>query len=79
MISGLNLRKFVAPEFVFGSGARLLAGRYAKNLAAKKILIVTDPGIKKVGLLDELCNIITEEGLEYEIYSNVTPNPREQK
>jgi alcohol dehydrogenase len=77
MISGLNLRKFVAPEFVFGSGARLLAGRYAKNLAAKKILIVTDPGIKKVGLLDELCNIITEEGLEYEIYSNVTPNPRD--
>lgn len=77
MVSELNLRKFVAPEFIFGEGARLLAGRYAKNLAAKKILIVTDEGIKKVGLVDELCDIFTEEGLEYEIYSNVTPNPRD--
>nr|WP_243687009.1 hypothetical protein [Methanobacterium formicicum] len=39
----VELRKFVAPEFIFGSGARLLVGRYAKNFGARKVLIVTDP------------------------------------
>ena len=40
-----TLRKFVAPEFVFGVGARHLAGRYAKNLGGRKILVVSDPGV----------------------------------
>ncbi|PKL67571.1 MAG: alcohol dehydrogenase [Methanobacteriales archaeon HGW-Methanobacteriales-1] len=77
MLPQLELRKFVTPEFIFGDGARLFAGRYAKNLAAKKILIVTDPGIIKTGLVDELSHTLTEKNLEYEIYSNVTPNPRD--
>ena len=32
MNNALELRKFVAPEFIFGSGARLLVGRYARAL-----------------------------------------------
>lgn len=75
----MDLRKFVTAEFIFGDSARLLAGRYAKNLAAKKILIVTDPGIVKVGLVDEISEILNNENLEYEIYDNVTPNPRDQE
>ena len=31
----LELRKFLAPEYVFGSGAAWLAGRYASNLGAR--------------------------------------------
>ncbi|MCK9150343.1 alcohol dehydrogenase-like regulatory protein ErcA [Methanobacterium alcaliphilum] len=79
MSSPLDLRKFVTAEFIFGNGARLLAGRYAKNLAAKKILIVTDPGIVKVGLVDELSDLLNNENLEYEIYDNVNPNPRDHE
>ena len=36
-----HLRKFVAPEFVFGSGCRSLAGRYAANFGARHALLVT--------------------------------------
>ena len=32
----IHLRKFVAPEFIFGAGARHLAGRYARNFGARK-------------------------------------------
>ncbi len=37
-IPNMELRKFVAPELVFGLDARLLAGRYAKNFGAQKVL-----------------------------------------
>ena len=35
-----SLRKFVAPEIVFGAGALTLAGRYARNLGASKVFLV---------------------------------------
>ena len=40
-----ELRKFVAPEFIFGVGARLQVGLYAKNLGATNVLVVSDPGV----------------------------------
>jgi alcohol dehydrogenase class IV len=49
-----RLTKFVAPEFIFGEGARKLAGQYAFNLGARKVLLVTDPGVIAAGWLDEI-------------------------
>ena len=40
-----EMRKFVAPEFIFGVGARHRVAIYAKNMAAKRVLIVTDIGV----------------------------------
>jgi len=71
----VELRKFVAPEFIFGSGARLLVGRYAKNFGARKVLIVTDPEILAMGLVDPILDALKAEGIDYEIYSNIKPNP----
>ena len=64
-----ELRKFVAPEFVFGSGARFLLGRYLKNFSAKKVLLVTDEGIISSGWVDETVGALESEGYDYEIYS----------
>ena len=47
----LNLRKFVTPEIDFGAGARKLAGNYARQFMARKVLIVTDPGVIAAGWL----------------------------
>ena len=74
-----ELRKFVAPEFVFGSGARFLLGRYLKNFEAKKVLLVTDPGIVSSGWLDEIIGALESEDYEYEIYSNIKSNPRTEE
>ena len=46
------LRKFVAPEFILGTGARNLVARYAKNLGTRKVLLVTDPGVQAAGWTD---------------------------
>ena len=78
-IQNMELRKFVAPELVFGLDARFLAGRYAKNFGARKVLVVSDPGIIAAGWLDEMLGIMEEEGLQFEIYSNVSPNPKEDE
>jgi len=47
--SPIPLRKFVAPEFLFGCGAIPMLSRYIKNLGVKKILLVSDPGVVNAG------------------------------
>lgn len=74
----MELRKFVAPELVFGLDARLLAGRYAKNFGAQKVLIVSDQGVINAGWLDGILHVLETEGISYEIYRDVTPNPKEE-
>jgi len=71
-----ELRKFVAPEFVFGIDARKLAGRYAKNFGARKLLVVTDPGVVKAGWADEVIASLRDEALECVVYAAVTCNPK---
>jgi alcohol dehydrogenase class IV len=73
---GLELRKFVAPEFVFGIGARRLAGQYAARFNARKILVVTDPGVIAAGWTSSVTESLEERGLPYTVFSSVTPNPR---
>jgi alcohol dehydrogenase len=75
----LELRKFVAPEFIFGRGARLLVGRYAKNFGARKVLIVTGPHVLSLGLVDPVFESLKDEGIDYVVYSNVKPNPSAQQ
>ena len=72
----IGLRKFVAPEIVFGSGARLLAGRYAQQFSAKKVLLVSDKGVIKAGWLEDVRKSLEEENIPYHIYSDISPNPR---
>lgn len=74
-----ELRKFVAPEFVFGIGARHLAGRYAKNFGARKVLVVTDKGVIEAGWADQVTANLEAEGLPYAIFSEVTSNPRDEE
>lgn len=73
------LRKFVAPEFIFGEGARKLTGQYARNLGANRVLLVTDPGIIAAGWLDDVVFSLEKEGLQYTAFSGVTPNPKSEE
>jgi alcohol dehydrogenase len=72
----LELRKFVAPEVVFGSDARKLAARSATNLGIHKAMLVSDEGIMQTPWVKEIENILRDNSLPYVIFSDVTPNPR---
>jgi len=75
----MELRKFVAPEFVFGAGAAMLAGQYAANLSVKKALIVTGPVLEGLGVPGQVADALTAEGVESVVFSDVTPNPRDHE
>lgn len=76
MAEVFELRKFVAPEFVFGVGARHLAGRYAKNLGGRKLLVVSDPGVVAAGWTKDVTDSLEEAGLPFALFTGVTPNPK---
>lgn len=71
-----GLRKFVAPEFIFGIGSRALAGRYARNLGGRKILLVTDPGVIAAGWTAQVTASLSMARLPFAVFSSVSPNPR---
>ena len=72
-----ELRKFVAPEFVFGVGAADLAGQYAANLSVKKALVVTGPVLQSLGVPGRVADSLQREGVKSVVFSDVTPNPRD--
>jgi len=74
-----ELRKFVAPEFIFGAGAASLAGQYAANLSIKKPLVVTGPHLDALGVSGRVIDSLTSEGLSSVLFSGVTPNPRDSE
>ena len=73
----LPLRKFLAPEFVFGQGAVALAGRYATNLGGHSVLLVSDPGVIRVGLTELVRTSLEAQGLAVTEFFDVSPNPRD--
>ncbi len=75
----LELRKFVAPEFVFGTGALDLAGQYARNFGAKKVLVVTGPNIIDAGWTQKVTASLDAAGIDHVLFSRITPNPRAEE
>lgn len=75
----LELRKFVAPEFVFGQGAVQLAGRYARNLGMERVLLVTDPGVMEAGWADVVRDSLVQDQLPVTTFHDVSPNPRDHE
>ncbi|WP_029893385.1 alcohol dehydrogenase-like regulatory protein ErcA [Desulfohalovibrio reitneri] len=73
----LELRKFVAPEFVFGAGAAGMAGRYARNHGGRVALLVADEGIRSAGWAAQVEESLAEAGLRVIHFSDVSSNPRD--
>jgi alcohol dehydrogenase class IV len=74
-----TLRKFVAPEIVFGAGALALAGRYARNLGARKVFLVSDKGVVEAGWAEAVIGSLEAASLEWTLYAEVSPNPRAEE
>ncbi|WP_320169440.1 alcohol dehydrogenase-like regulatory protein ErcA [Maridesulfovibrio sp.] len=71
------MRKFVAPEIIFGVGSSLLAGQYAENFGVRRALIVTDPGIVNCSWVHAVQESLQRSGVETVVFSNVSENPRD--
>lgn len=72
-----EIRKFVAPEYLFGVNARLLAGQYCKKLGVRKLLFATDNQVKNTQWFNEIEEQLKKEEIEYIVFSSISPNPRD--
>ncbi|MBM4333444.1 MAG: iron-containing alcohol dehydrogenase [Deltaproteobacteria bacterium] len=61
-----------------GAGTAKEVGLSFQSAGAKKVLIVTDGGVVKAGLLEPLKNSLQEAKLSFEIFDRVEPNPSDK-
>lgn len=73
----LELRKFVAPEYIFGIDARKMAANYCLKLGAERVFIATDSGIEKTQWLSELETSLRESNIDFFTFNAISPNPRD--
>lgn len=63
------------PELHTGSGSLNNLPKLLKEKQHNRMLIVTDKGIIKVGLLDSFIQQLEDENITYRIYDAIEPNP----
>ncbi|BDH55336.1 iron-containing alcohol dehydrogenase [Tsukamurella sp. PLM1] len=71
--------KFHAPEIVFGVDALGEAAHAAARLGAVRPMLVTDLGLIEAGWVTELTEYLRSAGLRPEVFSAVTPNPKDHE
>jgi len=67
---------FRQPSFVtYGFGVASLAGEEASALGLKRVLLITDGGVRGAGLVDGVITSLTEAGVDVQVYDRVGANP----
>ena len=61
----------------YGKGYIYKAGDIAKEFHAKKVMIITDKGIRSIPLADEVESTIKKAGISTVVFDDVKPNPRD--
>lgn len=61
----------------FGNGTVKNVGKRVKELGGKKVLIITDKGLAQTGILDKITDSLVQENLNYLVYDEITPNPKD--
>lgn len=59
----------------FGPGARKELPGAIRRLGKSKVLVVTDKGLLQFGVAKMVTDVLDETGIQYEIFSDVKPNP----
>jgi alcohol dehydrogenase class IV len=71
-----NLSTFSVPtRIVVGEGASAEAGRELAALGAHRVLVVTDGGIVRAGIVQPVCSCLEAAGLVHAAFTEVEANP----
>lgn len=73
----MNISKFVAPEIIFGLGSLSQLGESVLRIGASKVFLVSDAGVIKAGWVDQAVRYLHAAGVEAEIFSALTSNPKD--
>jgi hydroxyacid-oxoacid transhydrogenase len=67
--------KLEATPITFGPGASEEAGWEMKRLDARRVMLVSDPGVVRVGITGKIQAILEAEGIECEVFDRVHVEP----
>lgn len=67
---------FPKPTLFSGPGSSLELCEAISLMGVRKLLIVTDAMLVKIGLLDDIQKKLTEVGVRFEIYDGILPDPK---
>ena len=62
-------------NIIHGTGAAKLIPAECKRLGVKKVLLVTDEGLVKAGVVKEVTDILEESKIPYVVYDKVEVDP----
>jgi alcohol dehydrogenase len=63
------------PPVVFGTDCAATIAAHIQRLGARSVLLVSDPGVAKAGLVDKLAGWIQAGGITVRTYTRVEPEP----
>ena len=70
------MNRFVLNETSYhGAGAIKAIPTEVQNRGLKKAFVCSDPDLVKFKVTDKVLKVLSDAGLEYELYSNIKPNP----
>lgn len=71
----MDLRFDQVKRIIFGKNMSKTVGKELSGIEKKNVLIVTDPNVHKFGLLNEAVESISNSGIRYEIYEDISNEP----
>ena len=67
----------VPTRVVFGAGVSLQVDQEVHRIGGTRVLIITDPGVQAVGLVQGIRDTIAASGVSTTVFDEVEPNPRD--
>ncbi|MEA2101805.1 MAG: iron-containing alcohol dehydrogenase [Thermodesulfobacteriota bacterium] len=72
---GMNFIPWIEPIIIDGPGSVKRLPAVIKKKGLTNVLVVTDPGLMGLHLLDSLFESLNSTGIKYSLYDQVQPNP----
>ncbi|MED4751986.1 iron-containing alcohol dehydrogenase [Brevibacillus choshinensis] len=73
----MQISKFMTPEIIFGNQSITQIGDSLRKLGATRVFLVSDPGVVNAGWVERIMEYLTQQRLEYHLWTNVTANPKD--
>ncbi len=73
---GVEIMKILPlPEILIGKDSLKEVPAILNKIGVDRVMLMTDPGLKKAGILDQLNNILNEDEREIIVFDEVEPDP----